>query len=323
MLYDRYYYSILPKKEKNVYKSIYDCINNLENGVSLKQSQCFGVDIEKIVQYILLDNPHIFYLDRRGFHGADNFFEKRIFFNYLYAKDEVEELKKKINKVAGKMIKKVTGTTDYEKEKSVHDLIIKNVLYDEEAVFNRQKFASRSNTILGVLFYKTAVCEGVALTVKYLLNILDIKCIVAIGRSSRAEKGDENHAWNIVKIDGESYHLDVTWDLSDKKDFSSYDYFNLTDSDILKDHSFAEKYPACRSQKNNYYFFNNLVAATKADVKRIVDYAIAQNKEQISIKFVGNSNLINLKNYVFSTLGGGKFDCFENSRQQTLHIIRK
>ena len=60
------------------------------------------------------------------------------------------------------MISGIQGSSDYEKEKSVHDLLIENVVYDAVAFQNLDKYHSRSNSILGVLFFKTAVCEGIA-----------------------------------------------------------------------------------------------------------------------------------------------------------------
>lgn len=57
-------------------------------------------------------------------------------------------------------------------------------MYDDVAKDNLLKFHARSNTILGVLFYKTAVCEGIAKTLKFLLNALDIKCIVVKGKAT-------------------------------------------------------------------------------------------------------------------------------------------
>ena len=108
-----------------------------------------------------------------------------------------------------------------------------------------------------MLLYKTATCGGIASATKMLLNMLDIKCIVAVGTDCR-----ENvpHAWNIVKIDGQAYHLDVTWDMCvSQADGLRYDYFNLTDREIRKDHTWNLKYPTCDSERHNYFLQNSLV----------------------------------------------------------------
>ena len=295
MQYDRYYYSVLNQKEKEVYKLIYNGIENLDTSIKIPTKFCSGVDFGDIIQKILLDNPHIFYIDRNGYKFASSSLGFFIKFDYLYNAKDIAKLHVKINKVVNSMLKRITGETDYEKEKSVHDLICTNVTYTYDALDNMKKYSSVSNTILGVLFYKTAVCEGIALTVKLLLNMLDIKCIVAIGQLK-----NELHAWDIVKIDGQSYHLDVTNDLSEVSYAISYKYFNLTDKEILKTHTFLQKYPACNNSEYNYFAREKLIASSKADIERIVRAACSSNQGFVEFKFAGNTTIENARSYALT-----------------------
>ncbi len=67
---------------------------------------------------------------------------------------------------------------------------------------------------------------------KYFLDYLDIESMIVVGSAN-----GENHAWNIVNIDGDYYHIDATWDdpvTDDGTDTIIYDYFNLKDKDIEK-----------------------------------------------------------------------------------------
>ena len=281
MTYDRYYYSILPQSDKQIYKAIYEGIQNFETSITVPKS---SVSLQSIFQYVGLDNPHIFYVDFNQytyFSSSSNAVIKPI---YWYTKQDVADIDKKVQTVLQKMLSRVKGKTDYEKEKSVHDLLIENVVYDTVAVQNIDKYHSRSNSILGVLFFKTAVCEGIAKVTKMLLNLLDIKCIVATGMA-----GGELHAWNIVKIDGKPYHLDVTWDinLSDKKSFR-YDYFNLMDKDILLDHSPSVKYPACVSNQDNYFIKNRLIAKNVLDIEKIIVSSRMHKNKGAYFKYIGS-----------------------------------
>ena len=64
-------------------------------------------------------------------------------------------------------------------------------------------------------------------SIKTLLNRAGIDCSIVIGTS----KGG-GHAWNIVRIDGEYYHLDTTYNdpvFSNGDRMLVYHYFNLTD----------------------------------------------------------------------------------------------
>ena len=101
---------------------------------------------------------------------------------------------------------------------------------------------------------------------QYLLERLGIECIYVVGTA----QGQEAHAWNIVKCDGEYYHVDATFgdpvflgaesgeDLP--PDIIYYDYLCCTDQEILKDHTPADgfAYPACVSDDLNYYRMNGI-----------------------------------------------------------------
>ena len=278
MTYDRYYYSILSDADKQVYKKIYDGILAFEPHISLPDSETAP---EVILEYIGLDNPHIFYADFSRCSICKSVFGKSIDITYWYTQAEFDELNGKVNNVLKKMLSRVCGKSDYEKELSVHDLLIENISYDFSALENLRKHSPRSNSILGVLFYKTAVCEGVAKVYKMLLNMLDIKCIVAVGTES---KHRVPHAWNIVKIEGEAYHTDVTWDIDTSKTFRKYDYFNLTDADIVIDHSPKIRYPVCNCAKYNYFARNGYIARTPEDAQICLEQAEKAGKQYVSLK---------------------------------------
>ena len=181
MIYDRYYYSKLNNREKKAYKKIYAAMQNHESSVTI--NGFVETDIPKLMSAINLDNPHLFYVDfRYGFQS--DLFSQTIILKYIYNQADTLILTEKVKKVCNKILSKVAGKTEFEKELSLHDILARNVLYDDVAKDNLLKFHARSNTILGVLFYKTAVCEGIAKTFKFLLNALDIKCIVVKGKAT-------------------------------------------------------------------------------------------------------------------------------------------
>ena len=73
---------------------------------------------------------------------------------------------------------------------------------------------------------------------KVLCDALGIWCMIAVC-GNNPEKGIKyRHTWNIVRIGGNYYHLDATFDNTlgnDKKEIR-YDYFNLDDKSIFRDH---------------------------------------------------------------------------------------
>lgn len=90
--------------------------------------------------------------------------------------------------------------SDIEKALLVHDRIAVWCEYDIN-----QTQGSESYGISGVLNRHKAVCDGYAITYKYLLNKLNINCGYCISNTL-------NHRWNMIEINGQLYNVDVTWD---------------------------------------------------------------------------------------------------------------
>ena len=94
-----------------------------------------------------------------------------------------------------------------------------------------------SHEIIGALGNGVAVCEGMAKAVKILCDELGIWCIVALSDANPDKGIKYRHAWNVIRIDGKYYHLDVTFDNTlSRDDAVRYDYVNLADKQIFRDH---------------------------------------------------------------------------------------
>ena len=94
----------------------------------------------------------------------------------------------------------------YQDIKMVHDYLVDNLEYDTSI--------SRPHiyTIYGALINKVCVCEGYARAFKYIMDELNIPCVIVMGEGTNSQNQTENHAWNYVKIDGRWYAIDTTWD---------------------------------------------------------------------------------------------------------------
>jgi hypothetical protein len=148
--------------------------------------------------------------------------------------------------------------SDVEKEIAIHDYIVKNADYNVEGVGN---YNATDHNAYGVLVLGEGVCESYAKAF-YILGQaagLDVKYVTGKGINSSGDQ--ENHAWNMVKLEGEWYNVDTTWDdpvVEDPKDkwlVVSYKYFNVPDSIMNKTHIRDEelvKYPEAKGTKYTY-----------------------------------------------------------------------
>jgi len=101
---------------------------------------------------------------------------------------------------------------------SVHDYLVANCAYDESLSLH---------TGYDLLLGGSAVCTGYAQAYQALLLRAGVPCVTV--RSEAME-----HQWNLVQIDGEWYHVDVTWDdpMPNIQGYVSHEYFLLTDGEI-------------------------------------------------------------------------------------------
>ena len=125
------------------------------------------------------------------------------------------------------------GANELERELIIHDALVDSIDYDSEAA-DDDNASVQAFSIYGALAHKKAVCSGYARAAKLLLNRVGIECRLVSGMSK-----DTGHMWNQVKIDGQWYNLDITWDdpITDGDVvYNRYSYFNITDEQINVDH---------------------------------------------------------------------------------------
>lgn len=155
----------------------------------------------------------------------------------------------RVDQVIRSVIRK--DMTRYEKVKAVHNWMIRNVKYDYYRL--KQGYIPRvSHTAKGALVKKVAVCDGYAHAFQMIMKKLKIPCRFVVGSSEGV-----GHAWNMVKLGGKWYHVDVTFDdpiINGRNTNTTpyYTYFMKSSSVMKKSHNWVKsKYPKCTSKKYN------------------------------------------------------------------------
>ncbi|KAJ53139.1 hypothetical protein BD780_001433 [Clostridium tetanomorphum] len=239
---------------------------------------------------------NMFKEDYTGFYSIANISYDFTKINIKYPGDISKEkylnirksLHKKADEIIGEIIK--PNMSELEKEYAIHDYIVKNTVYDYDN-FVKGTVPKEEYYPYGILLKKKGVCNGYALTMKMLLNKAKIECERVEGTTV-----DGEHAWNIVKINNNYYHVDATWDdsLPDNKENVSYKYFNMTDAEISKDHNWnRSKYILCN--KENFKFLreslnSNSEAVRKGEVLYYINdidnslYGIGIDGKKVEIK---------------------------------------
>ncbi len=176
--------------------------------------------------------------------------------------------------------------SDYEKVLKLHNYIVLSSCYDEEN-FKKGTVPDSSFTIGGLLYDGVGVCESYSATFQLMATFANVKSQIVTGTS----KGIA-HAWNIVQLDSEFYHIDTTWDdpVPDRKGQIVYKYFNVTDNEIAKDHVWDRaQTPTCAGIKYNYYVYNHMIVSSMAELENYLKAKLALSPAEVQFYAKGFS----------------------------------
>ncbi|BCN32722.1 transglutaminase domain-containing protein [Anaeromicropila herbilytica] len=265
-----YYYSQMNKQQQRIYQVIKNGLEALLESFDVPRID--GAELSDIFYKLRLDCPEIFYAST--FHYS--FYEDSTLIRmkpvYLFEKNKIREHQIAMTSRVEKLARIVKDKSDLEKELYIHDFICENVTYDK---LKKQY----SHEIIGPLGHGVGVCEGIAKSVKALCDQLSIPCIVVISENNPEKNIKYRHAWNVIKIHGVWYHLDATFDNTLGKKEVRYDYFNLDDKSIFKDHEpVIYKIPACIEGDHFYYKEKKLSFTKLEDVAKRCQQAVKKGK---------------------------------------------
>ena len=291
-----YAFNQLTKSEQKIYKKIVSGIEACKPKIHLASGDPLDSDaVFSIYFAVLADHPEFFHVGNQvgyEFDGKDTYIDKINLDKSgkavsSYNASTYKSMKSKLDKKVNKLISATKSMNNYERVKYFHDYIVLNTDYVENK--------ANSHNLYGVLIEGEAVCEGYARALQYLCNRSGIECLFITGMSK-----DQHHGWNLVKLGGDFYHIDPTWNdpVGAPADYITYAYFGLTDKQIGADHYFSnadrsvshyKKLPAANGTKYNYHTYNKLLFTSAANAEKDLTKAIlnaAKSKQKyVEIKF--------------------------------------
>jgi hypothetical protein len=258
------------KQQQRIYQVMKSGLESLSQSFDVQRID--GTELSDIFNKLRLDCPEIFYAPTFRYSYYEDSKLLKIKPEYLFDKNKIKEHQLAMRARVEKLARVVMDKSDWEKELYIHDFICENVTYDK---LKKQY----SHEILGPLGQGVGVCEGIAKSVKILCDQLSIPCIVVISENNPDKNIKYRHAWNVIRINGIWYHLDATFDNTLGKKEVRYDYFNLDDKSIFKDHEpVIYKVPACSEGEHFYYKEKKLSFTKQEDVAKRCQQAIKKGK---------------------------------------------
>lgn len=275
---------------QDAYNSVVETITNFETSAHMPLT-ISEADYVKVLEAVRCEQLMFFYLKDRTLGDFDNFTHSyTIDFTYKFTVEQVNSMLKETEQTALEIISQIDeDMTDYEKLKFLHDYLVLNVESSVEGEY--------VDSIYGALVNKKALCEGYAKTFSYLCNLVGIDNMIVTGYT------DVDHMWNMVKLNGSWYHIDIGWDQPAEAlkfqypDLILYQYF-LVDDAIIQNNRSINNYlcapPDAEAETMNYFNYEDRYASDYDDALRIIEDAcrncIDTGEKYFMLKF-DSSNL--------------------------------
>lgn len=289
----QYHYSLLNKSEKELYTRILDAVSR--QSPEIQDVGNSDPMIEKVFQYVLLDNPELFYVST-SYSFITNTrnnvpFRYDLRFNYEDPDTAASRSREVVNAIRTLLDSIKNPQSIYDIVKGVYEYLARNVTYDE-------RYSDQS--LYSVLVRKRGVCAGFAKAFNYIMNLAEIPCITVTGYLDGAR-----HSWNMVQLDGRWYHVDATSAVSarDQGDVF-YSFLCIPYSQISRTHQAEStiKLPAASATDLEYFTLNGRMMEkwSLSSYEKMLKAAAKQKLSALTVKFGSQSELEKAQTTLFS-----------------------
>lgn len=302
---EEYYYNNLPEGLHEIYREMYVHIMMNEDSGDI-MSKVSADDFWKAYYAVLADHPEIFWVGSSAQIKESGLTKEVVSYSFetTVPTEARVSMKENLEAAADNCIMQISAdATDYQKIKYVYEYLIDTVEYSSGS--------ADSQNIQSALLYRASVCAGYSKAFQYILNRMGLFCTYVTGTI----KDGGDHGWNMVRIGGNYYYVDVTWgdpvfanrmDHIDSGQTKNYNYLCCTEYDLFKTHvpSDAIPLPSCTSDDYNYYKLNGFYY-------EYYDYNTIYNALMQSV-WNGNSSIV-LKFGSQEAYDSAKYELFEGS----------
>ena len=295
-----FYYNTLTDEQKKIYKSIAIAIKNLDNKAKIKDYNYIDdnttmQDVKVVIQNILLDHPEVFYVKNDYTVSTIELVNsKRIEVELEYTvanKSDLENQISKVNEVITPFVTTAITMDKFNAELYVHDKICELATYYKYA--NMNEVPDECHGIYGCLVSRSAVCDGLSKALQITLDKVGIESIIVTGNLQ-----NQAHAWNLVKLDQNWYHVDITSNKSLKNEKNNkeeiiHSYFNITTEQIKESNTIdlEDKLPIANSNTYNYYIQTGKYIDVVDDFASKLKTILNENKNESLVEFAVNSKV--------------------------------
>ncbi|HCI74448.1 MAG TPA: hypothetical protein DHV42_07945 [Lachnospiraceae bacterium] len=256
---EEYYFNQLPSSYNEAYRELYARLSAGEDSAPI-YAEVSVEDFWTAYYSVLADHPELFWIGSSAQvqSNAVTGLVAGYTIESTVPENERVTTRAMLEAAADECIRQTDETwSDYGRIKSVYEYLINMVEYNAGAPDNQ--------CIQSALLNHQSVCAGYAKAFQYICHRMGYFCTYVTGKIT----GGGDHAWNIVRIDGNYYQVDVTWGdpvfagtMEDGTGITlmNYNYLCCTDDEIKTTHTpeSAVSFPPCTDGSYNYYKINGM-----------------------------------------------------------------
>ncbi len=292
--------SLLSPEEQEVYDIFLDALQSFKPSIPSLAIPMTPENVFDMFEKVLIDHPEIFWFrgNETCMTNAKTNLVEEVRLSFRYTKEEADKATDEIMATIQPFFDSIDDSmSDFEVVLRAYETLVNFVDYDTVALDQQNKIPASEirnkpdpiRTIYGVFVDKKAVCAGYARAFQFLLKVMGME-------AAFVSSGD--HAWNLVKLEGDYYHLDATW--ADNSDTSrentegnliDYSFFCVTTEEILMLDAHTPlsilPLPKCTATKCNFHHRFGLYfdRYNEAEIRNAVVKSIVRDQKTITFKF--------------------------------------
>ncbi len=217
------------RAESGARATIHEALKRHADSIDISAYQLTYDEARALLRDVIYWDGSLFYAEPYVSATSVNGYVTRLYPRYIEHEAEVESALKRVVRESI-----TSDMSDLQKMLALHNWLAENCRYD----YTYEKY-----TVYDALVTGSSVCQGYKDAYEMLLRYIGI---LEVGTASGG-----NHTWNQVKVDGQWYNIDVTWDSNAIENASYgqmyYGNFMISDSQLRRNHTVESQDYECTS----------------------------------------------------------------------------
>lgn len=256
-----------------------------------------SVDVMKVMQTALGDNPHVIYFDKSELGVMSSLLGNRqVSLRGAVSAFEARRMQTQLETAVKQAVSEIEArcpSSNYEKLMCIYEYLQDRLRYDTQELHTKG-VRPMSHNAYGTLLNNTGVCDGISSAFALIAQKMGFDCTLVHGKAAFRTESLSGHAWNLVKVGNAFYHLDLTWDINHKEvaEDYSYEYFCVTDADISANHEWDRtSTPRCSHSDLSFYVRNRCIANTLPQLEEIFARYAKSKQNVVRVKIAAGVTL--------------------------------